>query len=459
MLGILKFGLFTRYGTLQTYKALRPFMSDAFHSKDVWNKRLHSNILRKVKLSDLFYELDTKFNQIGRVSAVDIDIFTNAINDEVHLDEMEDLVHRFRLSSEACNILASTQHAFIRAFLSFKDDKDDLIRILNDRLNYGIFPDDYCNILLMDHFIKENNFTSAAKVAANQMLQEDFSNPLVKYFSLYSCHKYLQEPSKWHKSIASEEEDDIKDKEEEEDEVIKVRVGFIRNPYFDDHFDLTDPYSLIGKTFKMIGESNNDTYSNSYNLLGLSLYKKWPNVISFSDYLLEKNLKINSGCINEIEKFLSSLPEEEGEIGNTIQKQLTQIKNNLQKVKNNNLIDEKDLFMATEENLNRTAKELERNIIDEQCQIYEEWENKREEILMNELEEQRRLQRIESVKQKKEELAKKEEELFFFDLEDKLDLQIENKRVPYPPKWLGKKKKRIDSAEYIPPEIIKKRSQ
>lgn len=458
MLRIFNVGLFSKYGSMQTYKVLRPFMSDAFHSKEIWNKRLNNNLLRKVKLPELYYELDTKFNQTGKVSAVDIDIFTNAINDNTYLDEMEDLVHRLRLTSEASNVLASTHHAFIRAFLSF-GDKDELMRILNDRLNYGIFPDDYCNILMMDQFIKENNLTNAAKVATYQMLQEDFSNPLVKYFSLYSCHKYLLEPSPWNKWASSEEKKDDKNEDDEEEE-IKVRVSFIRNPYFDDHFDLTDPYSLIGKTFKMIGECDNDTTSNSYNLLGLILYKKWPNVVNFSNILLDKNLKINTGCISEIEKFLSSLPEETDEKGNEIHKQLMQIKNNIQKLKNNDLIDQKDLLLVTEENLHRTAKELEEKLIHDQCQIYEEWENKREDILMNILEEQKKLQRLENVKLKKEELAKKEEELFFFDLEDKLDLQIENKRIRYPPKWHGKKKKKLtDTAEYVPPEIVKQRSQ
>ncbi|KAK9509778.1 hypothetical protein O3M35_007015 [Rhynocoris fuscipes] len=362
MLRIIRLGSFLKCKHLESYSALRPFMSESFQCKDAWNRRFNDRILKKVKLNELFYDLDNKFNQVGKVSAVDVDIFTNAINDDSHLEELDEIIHRFRLTSEAGKILDSTHHGFIRAFLSH-GDSDELLRILNDRLNYGIFPDDYCTILLMDHFIKENNFTKAAKIATLQMLQEDFNNPIIKFLSLYSCHKYLLEPGTWEKEEQAKE--DTKNNEDDEEE-IRVRVGFIRNPYFDDHFDLTEPYSLI----------------------------------------------------------------------------------------------EKNLLAVTEGKVNESVKKLEQILIDKQCTNYEEWEKKREEVLLAELEEIKRLERIENVKTTKEELAKKEQELFFFDIEDQLDLKIENKRVRYPPKWLGKKKKkRPDTAEYVPPEVNTRRMQ
>jgi hypothetical protein len=59
-------------------------------------------------------------------------------------------------------MLPSTSHAVIRYFVTLKK-YDELLRILNDRLNYGIFPDDYCCGLLMDTFIKENNYTGSKR--------------------------------------------------------------------------------------------------------------------------------------------------------------------------------------------------------------------------------------------------------------------------------------------------------
>lgn len=52
-----------------------------------------------------------------------------------------------------------------------------------------------------------------------------------------------------------------------------------------------------------------------------------------------------------------------------------------------------------------------------------------------------------------------ERKLWFFENEDRIDLAIEGKRVFYPKKWFGKKKKpkQIDES-YIPPEIRSNRN-
>jgi hypothetical protein len=84
--------------------------------------------------------------------------FANAVRNESYADDLEELLHRLRLSPNATDTLPSTSHAVIRYFVTLRK-YDELIRILNDRLNYGIFPDDYCCGLLMDTFIKENNYT------------------------------------------------------------------------------------------------------------------------------------------------------------------------------------------------------------------------------------------------------------------------------------------------------------
>ena len=55
-------------------------------------------------------------------------------------------------------------------------------------------------------------------------------------------------------------------------------------------------------------------------------------------------------------------------------------------------------------------------------------------------------------------MIEKEQEIFFFDQENETDLKIENKRVRYPQKWHGKKKKKKgDDVEYVPPEITKQK--
>lgn len=247
---------------------VRTFLSESFKLEEVWNERLASPILKKINVNDMFYELDHQFQHYANASALDIDLFVNAVNDDLNFDEIEDVVYKLRLSPEAVNILPSTSHALIRHYLKF-NKIDDLLRVLDDRLNYGIFSDDYCTLLLMDTFIKNNNFRDAAKVSAIHMLQEDVKNPLINFMSLFSCHKYLENPVVW-----SEKEEAVQE-EEDDDEEMKVRVRYIRNPYFDDHFDLVDPNHLIGKTFQLIGSQMEDPIGKTHQLLGFILHEKY----------------------------------------------------------------------------------------------------------------------------------------------------------------------------------------
>lgn len=425
----------------------RLFLSDSFSCEDAWGKRLKSPILQKVSVEELFYELDNKFASTKTVSAVDIDIFVNAVNDSDHIDEMEDLVHRLRMSSEATNICDSTHHAFIRNYLFF-GDHNELIRVLNDRLNYGIFPDNYCSVLMMNHFIRTGDIANSAKVATLQMLQEDFSNELIRYLSLYSCHKYLLNPTEWEKEVDAERNND-------DDEEVKVRVKYLRNPFFDNHFDLTDPNKLIGKTLTMISDIINDSYGRSYKLLGLILsgdYKEAENHLLHS---------INNGdqfyktvidlCVDTLKK--AALSEEKE---NVVPDSLSNLTKGLDLLKEKSLCIEGNLLNILEERVKNIVSSTEKSLIEKQIQTYEDWENKRESLLRNELDELNKLEKLREIEEKKKDLLRREEELFFFEKENELELAIDNKRVRYPQKWQGKKKKkRVVDKEYIPPEVEK----
>jgi small subunit ribosomal protein S27 len=207
-------------------------------------------------------------NDKKQINAIDLDIFANSLTDKTYLEELEDLIYKFRLSAQAGTLLPSTHHAVIRLFL-ITNNTEDLIRILKDRLNYGIFPDYYLCNLMMDKFIKENNFRNAAVIASNQMLQEELDNDITKTMGLYSCLKYIINPCDWEDLKVNTEEKD-NDKEE-----TRVRVHFLRNPYFDNHFDLTDGDHLVGKTMLKISKTDNTVKGNSFKTIGLAYYNLW----------------------------------------------------------------------------------------------------------------------------------------------------------------------------------------
>lgn len=439
--------------TIYTARQVRTFLSDSFSLDQAWDKRLLTPIIQKVKLNDLFYELDNQFQQFANANAIDIDLFANAVTDSSHLDEVEDVVHKLRLSPEAINILPSTHHAFIRIFMKF-GDVNELLRILNDRLNYGIFPDDFCSMYMMDTFIKNDNFKNAAKVGVLHMLQEDFKNPIIKYMTLYSCTKFLENPVPWY---PEQEKEEIP---EDDGEVIKVRVDYIRNPFFDDHFDLTDPYHLIGKTFWMIGKEMPDYIGKSYQLLGYVLHNKFDKAKDFIEKLLSSPEKplVTKDSLKLCYDALERVPKSEGEEGSKLELSKEEVRGLLNKVENSGLLSEDSLLIVIENRLRQVITEREKMEIEKQTKLYDEWIKNREELYKQYMEKLEREKRLAEVENKKRELAAKEEELFFFEKEDKYDIIIqerEERKIMSAYKGKKKKPKKQDD-DYIPPEVQKK---
>lgn len=260
--------------TARQLRRTRSFLTDAYQCNEVWQERLNCSLLKKVEPEMMYHKLSSMLDSDKKqINAIDLDLFANSLTDKTYLEELEDLVYRFRLSAQAGTLLPSTHHAVIRLFL-ISDNTEDLMRILKDRLNYGIFPDYYLCNLLMDKFIKENNFRNAATIASNQMLQEELENDITKTMGLYSCLKYIINPCDW-EDIKVKVEEKNNEEENDEEEETRVRVHFLRNPYFDNHFDLTDGDHLVGKTMLKISKTDNTIMGNSFKTIGLAYYNLW----------------------------------------------------------------------------------------------------------------------------------------------------------------------------------------
>lgn len=74
------------------------------------------------------------------------------------MDEVVDIIHRLRRSPETVRTLPSTNHAVLRLLLD-TDSTHVLLKLLSDPLNYGVFPDHYVANMLMDSYIKKEDFT------------------------------------------------------------------------------------------------------------------------------------------------------------------------------------------------------------------------------------------------------------------------------------------------------------
>lgn len=289
----------------------RTFLSEAYRNPAAWNARLQTPILQRIKPDNFYYELDAKFQQPqGNCSAIDLDLYANRLTDAQHTDELADLLHKLRLTSETTSTLPSTGHAVCRVFLDHSDDVNDLMTILDDRISYGVFLDAFTANLALDRLLRAKDYTAAARIATFQMLQEELDvSEITQALALYACLKHAQAPAPFVRPATATEDAAALDpalaadakageakptaatKKKKKVEEVRVRVGFLRNPYFDGHFDLSDERQLVGKTLFAIGKQltagSDDTLvaiGTSAQLLGLW----WQNQLTEADALVRR---------------------------------------------------------------------------------------------------------------------------------------------------------------------------
>ncbi|XP_046404367.1 28S ribosomal protein S27, mitochondrial [Ischnura elegans] len=436
---------FSRYArTVFRIRSLgvRYFLSEAYKCQEAWSQRLNSPVIKKINIDEMYRDLDQTFNTKGKASAIDVDLFSCSVTDESYADELEDIIHRFRLSPSTSDMLQSTPHVVIRSLIDM-GKFEPLMRILNDRLNYGIFPDYYCSNLLMDLMLKQGQYRDAARVATFQMLQEDWNHPVTACFCLYACHMYLN-----HKENELWEPEPMDEPVEE----VKVRVKYIRNPYFDDHFDLRDTNHLIGKTFVIMsrGLPENDPIRKSYELIGWALYEKWDKAKRFLEKL--KSSKEDGHILMEVVSMIEKAFS--GDVKSESKDQVQALLDMIKSLPKDKLREEQILLSGMEERLKQAISQQEKKDITSQIELYSNWDKERVQLLKEQIELYERQMRLKKVEEKKKELAEKEEVLFFFDKKDELEMMIEkNEEIKRSQKVEEKKKKKETDENYVPPEI------
>ena len=201
---------------------VRRFVSEGFQLKEAWQSRLAAPIFQNLDFNRYYFEVERKFQRENRGSPIDADIFANAvllpkqsgkplteINIRDRLDQLEDILQRFRRTPQTNMALDSMAHAVVRAYLD-SNNTISLLRILNKKQEFGLFPDDYALILMLDFFIQSNNFRDASKVAVDCMLQEEYGAPIVSQAAVYSVFKYvtllpeLDHDQEWHPLLPNE---------------------------------------------------------------------------------------------------------------------------------------------------------------------------------------------------------------------------------------------------------------
>ncbi|KAK6619485.1 hypothetical protein RUM43_012242 [Polyplax serrata] len=448
----------------------RKFLSEAYKCSEAWQNRLSNPAFKKIDFNNVYYQLDLNFQGNKRVSILDVDLFISSQTNYELNNEIEDILTRLRDCPEAVLMPERTSHAVVRLYLE-QAPKKDIFNILSNRLTFGIFPDNYTTNRLMNRFLMENDSISAVKIAVLHMLQEEFDHPITRVMALYSCYSYLNSSDVW--SLQKEEQDD------DDDEVVKVRLEYLKNPYYDDHFDIKIPNHLVGKTLYMLGASVGDTIGASSQLLGLIMYEKYEKAVSFLEEVIKNNTKLYGEAVTMAQDFLVNPPKQElqeevkeGE-GSADKKPTennaspqddgmkNQVKSLLEKINKNNLV--KGAILPEVEKMVKDAVAAnEEKDISNQCKLYKQWEEDRQNHIQEEIDRNNLEELKMKIAKTKEELKVEEQKLFYFDNEELLELEIaaQEKKMESVVYYKEKGKAKALSVDdtYNPPDVNQRKN-
>lgn len=421
-------------------------MSNNYRCQEEWQKYLNSPILTQVEFGYLSYQMYTKLENQGFSSLIDMDILANKVqtmHNQDH-DYMKGIIKMFRKSKDAFPVHDSIVHGIIRNYLE-KGMSKEILEMVQDRKAFGLFPDPYTANLLMDHFLKLDQYSEAAKVAYELMFQEDdFSNQLNYLLSLYSCTKHLTHSATMDAHINDDE--DVEDQEEDDDEddnIEWVAKKVVQAPHYDDHFDLQCDQYRLGKTLHMLGCVQGDNLlGRTVQLTGLALYNKFPRALKLlkqwkakgdKDVVMKESVDRLMELLTEavtrdpdapLKEYTTRTLKDDILRHNLTPAEKEKYTQELQalsaELENNGQLSAKSLVTEVEAFVTGQLKNCEQTDINKYVKQLDVWEKERKMLFDQQVEEYLRNEKIEEIAQKLADLQEKEETLQFFENKQKI---------------------------------------
>ncbi|XP_071964678.1 small ribosomal subunit protein mS27-like [Antedon mediterranea] len=167
----------------------RTLLSEAYYGNEIWQKRKRL----AMDMVELQLKLDRDFVDLKKpVPSIELHIFVDNIMTTAQLQTGEQYLYCHRHSIVARHLRKATIHAWFRACIRLNEPERAFKTLLN-KINYGLFPDMMMFNILLNMFLKIEDYANAAMVAMEMMHTEvlDDTAPLSQHLALYACLKYL----------------------------------------------------------------------------------------------------------------------------------------------------------------------------------------------------------------------------------------------------------------------------